>query len=253
MAKKKSKTAAKAPRLSPAMFKVTGVDSPLKVNDKSQKLCYFAAKIDPEKAGKIALTEGADVLGVSVTNATAAKPALKYDFYCTYDATLERKFLRVRKQELGVNDQVKSVLVGNEVIMPGKGDDVPGNSVKLNVVELFEITQKDGMTLDGLTGGPAREVEKLLEGPGKKVTTPAWVKRNSISAGPFASVDKVVKAVSKIAASRPSDAKRVVLQELNFKELIGFYVPTYYVKVTSGKKSKTMKINAINGKVSVQV
>ncbi len=253
MANKKKKTAAKAPKLSPTMFKVTGVDSPLKVSDKSQKLYYFTAKIDAEKARKVATTEGADVLGESVANATAAKPALKYDFYCTYDATLERKFLRVRKQELGVNDQVKGVLVGNEVVTPGKGDDVPGNSVKLNVIELFEITQKDGMTVDGLTGGPAREVEPLLKGPGKKTTTPAWVKKNSISAGPFASVDKVVKAVSSIAASRPSDAKRVVLQELNFKELNGFYVPTYYVKVTSGKKSKTMKINAINGKVSVQV
>jgi hypothetical protein len=253
MAKKKSKSTAKAPKFSPAMFKVTGVDSLLKVSDKSQKLYYFAAKVDPEKASKVALTEGADVLGVSVANATAAKPALKYDFYCTYDATLERKFLRVRKQEFGVNDQVKGVLVGKEVVTPGKGDDVPGNSVRLNVIELFETTQKDGMTVDGLTGGPAREIETLLKGPGKKVTTPAWVRRNSISAGPFASVDKVVKAVSRVAASRPSDAKRVVLQELNFKELNGFYVPTYYVKVTSGKRSKTMKINAINGNVSVQV
>jgi hypothetical protein len=253
MAAKKKKTTTASVKLSPSMFKVTGVHSPIKVDDKSKKLFYFPAKITADKASTIAKKDGADILGAQAADVTVAKPTLKYDFYCTYDAELNLKFLRVRPQELGVNDQVKGALVGNEVLTPLKGKDVPGKSIKLNVIELFEINRKDGMTVDGLTGGPAKEIEKLLSSPGKKAATPAWVKKNPTSSGPYASVEKVAKAVTKIASSRPSDAKRVVLHELKFKQLNGYYVPIYYVKVTAGTQSKTVKINGLNGMVSVQV
>jgi hypothetical protein len=251
MATKKKKAAAKSAKLSPTAFKTTGTHSPMKVNDKSKKLYYFAAKVDAEEAIKVAKKEGADILGTADVN--VAKPALKYDFYCTYDAELNLNFLRVRPQELGVNDQVKGVLVGNEVMSPVKGKDVPGKSIKVNLVELFEITRKDGMTLDGFTGGPAKEIEKLLSGPGKKPATPAWVKKNPTSSGPYASLEKVVKAVSKIAGSKPSDAKRVILQELNFKQLNGYYIPVWYVKVTAGAQSKTLKVNGLDRSVALQV
>ena len=251
MAAKKKKTAAKSVKLSPTMFKITGTHSPMKINDKKKKLSYFAPKIDADKASKVAKTDGADILGTA--DVTTAKPALKYDFYCSYDAVLNLKFLRVRPQEIGVNDQVKGVLVSNEVLTPLKGKEVPGKSIKLNLVELFEIERKDGMTVDGLTGGPAKAIEKLLSGPGKITATPAWVKKNPTSTGPYASVEKVVKAVAKMAGTKPSDAKRVVLHELNFNQLNGYYVPVWYVKVSAGSQSKTMKINALDGSVSVQV
>jgi hypothetical protein len=251
MAAKKKKSTKKSVKLSPAMFKVTGAHSAMKINDKSKKLYYFAPKIDAEKASKSIEKDAADILGTA--SITIAKPSLKYDFYCTYDADLNLNFLKVRPQEVGVNDQVKGVLIGNEALSPAKGKDVPGKAVKLNMVELFEITRKDSMTLDGSTGGPAKAIEKLLSGPGKKAATPAWVKKNPTSAGPYASLEKVVKAVAKIAGSKPSDAKRVVLHELNFKQLIGYYVPVWYIKVSAGQQSKTMKVNALDGAVSVQV
>jgi hypothetical protein len=249
--KKKKKSTKKSAKLSPTMFKVTGTQSKMKINENSKKLYYFPPKIDAAKASKSVEKDGADILGTA--DITIAKPALKYDFYCTYDAELNLNFLRVRPQEVGVNDQVKGVLIGNEVLSPVKGKDVPGRSVKLSMVELFEITRKDGMTLDGLTGGPAKAIEKLLSGPGKKTATPAWVKKNPTSTGPYASFEKVVKAVAKIASSKPSDAKRVILHELIFKQLIGYYVPVWYIKVSAGTQSKTMKVNALDGAVSVQV
>ncbi len=251
MATKKKKTAKKSAKLSPTMFKITGAHSPMKIDDKKKKLYYFAPKINEEKASKVAKTDGADVLGTS--DVSVAKPTLKYDFYCAYDAELNLKFLRVRPQEIGVNEQVKGVLVNNEVLTPAKGKEVPGKSIKLNMVELFEIQRKDGMTVDGLTGGPAKAIEKLLSGPGKKTASPAWVKKSKTSSGPYASVEKVVKAVVKLARTKPSDAKRVVLHELVFKSLNGYYVPVWYVKVSAGAQSKTMKVNALDGSVSIQV
>jgi len=233
------------------MFKITGAHSPMKINDKKKKLYYFTPKIDADKASKVAQKDGADILGT--TEVTIAKPALKYDFYCTYNAVLNLKFLRVRPQEIGVNEQVKGVLVSNEVLTPVKGKDIPGKSIKLSLVELFEIDTKDGVTVDGLTGGPARAIEKLLSGPGKKAATPAWVKKNPTTSGPYASIEKVVKGVAKMAGTRPSDAKRVVHHELNFNTLSGYYVPVWYVKVSAGAQSKTMKVNALDGSVSVQV
>jgi hypothetical protein len=251
MVAKKKKPTKKSAKLSPAMFKVTGVHSKMKIIEKSKKLYYFAPKIDAAKASKSIEKDAADLMGTA--GITLAKPSLKYDFYCTYDAELNLNFLRVRPQEVGVNDQVKGVLVGNDVLSPAKGKDVPGKVVKIGMIELFEITRKDGMTLDGFTGGPAKAIEKILAGPGKKTATPAWVKKNPTSTGPYASLEKVVKAVAKIAGSKPSDAKRVVLHELNFKQLIGYYVPVWYIKVSAGQQTKTMKVNALDGAVSVQV
>ena len=108
--KKKSK-----PALSPSMFKVTGAQAKLKVDSKKKKLYYFGTKIKPEKAAKSAASDGADILGVSPSEVKASKPKIKYDFYCSYDADLDLKFLRINKQDFGVNEQVKGVLVGKEV------------------------------------------------------------------------------------------------------------------------------------------
>jgi len=244
--KKKSK-----PKLSPAMFKVTGAHAKLKIDSKKKKLFYFGTKIKIEKAAKVAGSDGAEILGVSPSAVKVSKPAIKYDFYCSYDADLHLKFLRINKQDFGVNEQVKGTLVGKEVITPKKKDGF--HSVSFNVVELFEIKRSDGMILDGKTGGPARALEKLLKGPGKKGATAAWVKKNKVSPGKYNTVEKVVKAVTKMAGAKPSGAKRITTHTLTFKKLVGYYVPVYYVKVTAGAKTQTLKINAVNGAVSVAV
>ncbi|MGY5879182.1 MAG: hypothetical protein RTV31_02980 [Candidatus Thorarchaeota archaeon] len=244
--KKKSK-----PTLSPAMFKTTGVHAKLKIDSKKKKLYYFGTKVKPVKAAKVAGTDGAEILGVSPSAVKVSKPAIKYDFYCSYDAVLELTFLRINKQDFGVNEQVKGTLVGKEVVMPKKKGDF--HSVSVDVVELFEIKRNDGMILDGKTGGPARALEKLLKGPGKKGATAAWIRKNKIGPGKYNSVEKVVKAVAKMAGAKPSGAKRITTHSLTFKKLEGYYVPVYYVKVAAGAKTQTLKINAVNGAVSVAV
>jgi hypothetical protein len=223
MAKKKTK---KKAALTPSMFKVTGAHAKMKVDSKKKKLYYFGTKVKPEKAKKTAEVDGADILGVS--SVKAGKPSLKYDFYCSYDAVLNIKFLRLRPQEIGVTEQVKGTLVGKEVYSPKKKGDF--HSIKINMVELFEIKRNDGMILDGRTGGPARTLEKLLKGPGKKSASSSWITKNKISSGKFNSLEKVVKAVSKMAGQKPSGAKRITSHSLQFKKLEGFYVPIYYVK-----------------------
>jgi len=248
MAKKKK---AAKPALSPAMFKVTGANAKLKINSKKKKLYYFGTKITPEKATKVAGADGAEILGVSPSALKISKPAIKYDFYCAYDADLELKFLRVRDQEIGVNEQVKGTMVGTTVIAPKKKGDF--HSIKVDIIELFEINRKDGMLLDGKTGGPARALETLIKGPGKKSATPAWIKKNKIGSGKYNSIEKVVAAVTKLAGQKPSDAKRVTVHNLSFKKLEGYYLPVYYVKLTAGAKTQTLKINAVNGAVSVDV
>ncbi|MFW9769088.1 MAG: hypothetical protein ACFFF9_15415 [Candidatus Thorarchaeota archaeon] len=244
MAKKKKKKAA----ISPSMFKVTGANAKMKVDSK-RKLYYFGIKIKPEKAKKIAGTDGPDILGVS--EVTVGKPSIKYDFYCSYDAELDIKFLRLRPQEIGVTEQVKGTLIGKEVYIPKKKGDF--HSIKVDMIELFEIKRNDGMVLDGRTGGPARAMETLLKGPGKKSASAAWISKNKISPGKFNSLEKVVKAVSKMAGQKPSGAKRVTSHSLSFKKLEGYYVPIYYVTVKAGAQSQTLKINAVNGSVSVKV
>ncbi|MHA2396171.1 MAG: hypothetical protein ACXAC0_05655 [Candidatus Thorarchaeota archaeon] len=248
MAKKKAKKK-KSAALSPSLFKVTGAHAKMKVDTKKKKLYYFGTKVKPEKAKKVAGSDGADILGVSQVK--VGKPSIKYDFYCSYDAVLNIKFLRLRPQEIGVTEQVKGTLVGKEVYTPKKKGDF--HSIKVDMVELFEIKRKDGMVLDGRTGGPARALEKLLRGPGKKSASAAWVRKNKISSGKFNSLEKVIKAVSKMAGQKPSGAKRIASHSLAFKKLEGYYVPIYYVKVSAGAKKQTLRINAVNGSVSVVV
>ena len=163
------------------------------------------------------------------------------------------KFLRLRDQELGVNDQVSAAMVGKEVIMPKKGKEVPGRAIRLDIVELIEYTRTDAMVLDGSTGSPARSLEKLLKRAGKKKASPAWIRKVKVSPGKFNSTDKVVKAVAKLAAKAPKDAKRVVAHTLTFTQLDGIYMPTYYVKVSAGDISRVMRINAVNGNVALKV
>ena len=248
MAKKKTK---KKPALTPSMFKVTGAHAKMKVDSKKKKLYYFGTKVKPEKAKKVAGTDGADILGVSASQVKVSKPSLKYDFYCSYDAELNISFLRLRPQEIGVTEQVKGTLVGKEVHTPKKKGDF--HSIKVDMVELFEIKRKDGMILDGITGGPARALEKLLKGPGKKTASTSWVRKNKISSGKFNSLEKVIKVVSKMAGQKPSGAKRIISHTLEFKKLEGYYVPIYYVNVSAGAQKQTLKINAVNGAVSVAV
>ncbi len=250
MAKKKKKA---APRLSPSMFKVTGAHAKVTVDTKKKKMYYFKEVVKPEKAKQIALKDAPDILGASSDAIKMSKPALKYDFYCMYDAEMELKFLRVRKQELGVNDEVKGVFVGTEVITPKKGKNIPGKAIHLDIIELFELKRSDGMTLDGKTGGPASAMERMLKGAGKKSASAAWLSKAKVSPGKFNSLDKVIKAVSKAAGGRPSDAIRVVQHTLSFSKLDGFYVPTYYIKVSAGAQSQMIRVSGIDGTLALAV
>ncbi|MFW9887320.1 MAG: hypothetical protein ACFFER_04015 [Candidatus Thorarchaeota archaeon] len=249
MAKKKSGK----PKVSASMFKITGAHAKMKIDQGKERIFYFKEKVDSEEAMKNALKDGADYLGDSPTAAKAAKPSLKYEFYCIYDAVLEMMFLRLRHQELGVNEQVSGVLVGKEVILPKKGKTIPGRSLHLELIELFELRRSDRMTVDGKTGGPADAIEKLLKGPGKKKATLAWIRNSKIASGKYNSIEKVVKTVAKLAGNRPSDAKRVTEHTLAFNRLDGFYVPVYYVKVKAGEKVQMMRVNGLNGAVSLDV
>ncbi|MFW9967659.1 MAG: hypothetical protein ACFFEA_10945, partial [Candidatus Thorarchaeota archaeon] len=71
--------------------------------------------------------------------------------------------------------------------------------------------------------------------------------------GKYNSTEKVVKTVAKLAGQKPSDAKRVIEHSLVFNQLDGFYIPVYYVKVAAGDKTKTLRINGIDGAVSLAV
>ncbi len=249
MAKKKAKKSGP----SKASFKTTGAHAKMKVDDKKQKTYYFAAKVKPEKAAKTVEQEAPGILGVSLDAIKIGRPSLKYDFYCDYEAALELSFLRLRTQELGVNEQVQAALVGGEVMTPKKGKDIPGPALKIDIVELFELARSDQMILDGKTGGPARVMEKTVKGPGKKSASPTWIKKQRVGAGKYNSVAKVVKAVSKAASQKPSGAKRVISHDLTFKKLDGFYIPVYYISASAGEQSKTIKVNALDGGVSLGV
>lgn len=250
MAKTKRKKTKKT-TLSPSQFKLTGAHTKMKIESGRQKLYYFGVKVKPEEVKKAAASNGSDILGVPQNDVEVGKPSIKYDFYCSYDADLNIEFLRVRSQEIGVTEQVKGALVGKDVYTPKKKGDF--YSINLDMVELFEIKRSDGMIVDGKTGGPARAFEKLLKGPGKKTASAAWIKKNKISPGKFNSLEKVIKAVSKMAGQKPSGAKRIVTHTLAFKKLEGYYVPVYYVNIGIGAKEQTLKVNAIDGSVSVAV
>ncbi len=249
MAKKKKKTQS----LSKTLFKTTGKDTKMKIDDKKKKLYYFKPKVDEEKAKKLGSVDGAEIMGVSEDSLKVSKPSLKYDFYCIYDATVYMKFVRVRDQEIGVQEQLLGAMVGKEVFMPKKGKEIPGKAIFLEITELFEIENKAEFIIDGSTGFPARTLEKLLKGPGKKRATPAWLRKGKITSGKLNSVEKVVKALAKDAGKAPKEAKRVVEHSLTFNTLDGFYVPTYYVNIRAGEQKKTMRINAIDGNVALKV
>ncbi|MGY5877036.1 MAG: hypothetical protein RTU30_14895 [Candidatus Thorarchaeota archaeon] len=249
----KKKSTKKKARYSPSLFKVTGASAKMKTDTKKKKLYYFKEKVKPEKASKSAAGTAAEILGVSTDALKLRKPSLKYDFYSMYDATLDMKFLRINKVEIGALEGMKAALVGKEVLTPKKGKDVPGKAIFLDVVELFESERTDALTLDGSTGTPARTMEKLLKGPGKKTASAAWIRKVSVSSGKFNTIEKVIKAVEKMAGKAPAEAKRVVEHKLTFTKLAGFYVPTYYVKATAGTESRTLRINAVNGNVSLKI
>lgn len=249
MAKKKASKS--KPTLSPTLFKLTGADAKMKIDSKKSKLYYFGAVVKEDKAKKDAASTGAEILGASESDVTVGKPSIKYDFYCQYDATLELTFLRVNNRSFGVNDQVKGVLIGSEVQLPKKKEGFL--SINVDAVELFEIKNNDANTIDGRTGSAALAFEKLLKGPGKKTASAAWIKANKISPGKYNSIDKWVKYLAKLAGGKPSGAKRISSHALTFKKLDGFYVPVYYVNVSKGEKTQTVKVNAINGDVSIAV
>ena len=249
MAKKKKKSA----KLSAAMFKTTGAHAKLKVDAKKKKLFYFGTKVKPDKAGKLAAATGAEILGVSPSALKVGKPALKYDFYSIYDATVNMKYVTVDVQELGVYDQLKGAMVGKEVVLPKKGKTIPGKAIFVDIVNLYFTKNKVSHILDGSTGHPARSLEKMLKGPGKKGASPAWIRKNKITSGKFNSVEKVLKAIVKEAGKVSKDIKRVVERSVVFSKLDSFYVPTYYVTVTAGAKSKVMRVNGVTGNVAIKV
>lgn len=249
----KTSKSAKKPTLSAALFKTTGANAKVKVDDRKKKTFYFSGKITPERAKELALKEGADLLDASNKDVEVAAPSFKYDFFCIYDATLEMKFVRVREQEIGVNENVAGVSIGKTVMSPKKGKDTPGNAISLDLAELFVIKRNDSMVLDGTTGSPAKGSLTLLRGPGKKAASNAWIGKAPVSAGKFSGIDKVVKEVGRVASAVPRDAKRVVEHNLSFTQLDGFYVPHYYVKVSRGQKSRIMRVNAVNGNVALKV
>jgi hypothetical protein len=225
----------------------------MKIDDKKAKTYYFRTKVDSDEAKTLASRDASEMFGVSSESLKVSKPRLKYDFYCIYEAEMEMTFLRVRKQEIGVNDEVKGVLVGKEVMNPKKGREIPGKAIKLELVEMFEIERSDSMILDGSTGAPARSLEPLLTGPGKKGASSSWIAKAKISSGKYNSIEKVVRQVAKAAAKAPKDAKKVTDHTLSFRKLRGLYVPTYYIRIKHGDDSKTMRVNAVDGSVSLRV
>ncbi|MDF1537812.1 MAG: hypothetical protein P1Q69_02800 [Candidatus Thorarchaeota archaeon] len=247
--KKKSKSAI----IPAAYFKLTGANAKLKIDAKKQKLYYFAEKVSPDKAAKMAAETAAEIMEASVDAVKASKPSLKYDFYCIYDAEVQVKYLSVNNQEIGVYDQLLGAMVGGEVLAPKKGKNVPGKAIFVDIAELYETKNKASHILDGTTGFPARSLETMLKGAGKKAATAAWIKKAVITPGKFNSIEKVLKAITKDASKVPAEAKRVVEHTLDFSQLQGFYVPTFYVKVTHGADSKMMRINAVNRNVALKV
>ncbi len=242
MAKKKSSKS----KLSTALFKITGPDAKLKVKAQ-KKLFYLKEKVKPEKAKKLAAELGSEALGVSASDLSIGKPSLKYEFYINCDALLERKLLVVRKQEIGLQEEVAGVLVGKDVLPPKRSKEPPTRRVELDMVELYEIKRTETEVFDGRTGYPARTLAKVVKGAGRKPASSAWLKKVKVAPGKYNSLDKFLKAYQKRASVKPKNIKRVASQTLTFKKLEGVYIPTYYVKVGSGSQSKVIRVNAVNG------
>lgn len=240
-------------KLTKSKFRISGKDSKLKIDDKKAKEYHFRVKVSEEETRNLAAETASDLFEVSKDKVEMRKPALKYDFYCIYDAELNLKFLRKRMQEVGVQEQLMGAMVGKEIYTPRKGKDIPGKAVFLEMIELFEIENDASFILDGVTGFPAKTLEKLLKGPGKKKVTASWKKKARIASGKYKSLEKVVKSVAKDAKKVPKGTKRVLEHTLTFKRLKGFYVPTYYVNISAGGEKRKFRINAVNGNVALKV
>ncbi len=247
----KQTQAKKAGTLSATLFKLTGPAVRLKTDDKKKRCFYFEPVLDAERARQVAEKEAPSILQTSLDKTKIGTPSLKYEFYCIYNATMRLRYLRVRNEEVGVNEQVIGVAIGNSVFMPKKG--AHGNAISLDLVELIEITRQDSLILDGVTGDPANTFESLLKGPGKRPATPAWISKATVVSGKFNSIEKVTGALEKAASSVPKDAKRVVEHTIEFSQLDGFYVPFYHVNISAGDNAKTLRINAVNGTVLLKV
>ncbi len=241
MAKKKSKA-----KLSASLFKITGPDAKLKVKA-PKKLYYLKEKIKPEKAQKLAAKMAAELFETSPDAVSVKKPSLKYEFYINCDAVMEKKLLVLREQEIGLQNEVAGVLVGKQVLMPKSSKEPPTRRVTIDMVELYDITRTETEVFDGRNGYPARALAKIVKGPGRKPATSAWIRKAKVVPGKYNSIEKFLKAYQKTVMQKPKNIKRVASQTLTFKKLEGVYVPTYYVKVTHGSATKTVRVNAVDG------
>ncbi|MEM4734575.1 MAG: hypothetical protein QXS20_02570 [Candidatus Thorarchaeota archaeon] len=253
MSKGKSAKSSTRPSISPAMFRTTGPAAKLRVNDKCSKLYYFSEKIKVEQARELALKEGAELLSAAPDSLSVGAPALKYEFYCAYDAVMTMRFLVSKRHELSVAESVVGVAIDKLVLQPTKGKEVPGPVVTVDMVELHEMKRSDSMVVDGQTGLQAEVMAALLKGPGKVAATSAWLGKAKVVPGKFNSIDKVVKEIGKVVLRVPPNASRLVEASLDFKQLDGYYVPVYYVSVSHGGTSKILRVNAVNGSVALKV
>ncbi len=247
--KKSGKTA-----LSPSHFRLTGGSAKLKTVVRDQRAFYFRTKVDADEAADIAMRAGAEALGVGEDDVKVGRPALKYEFYCMCDAEVMVHSLHVKTEEVYVPDETVGVLVvGEKVLLPRKTKSAPMKSVVIDTVHLHETRRPMSVILNGTTGLAAQAMEEFLKGPGKKKATPEWLDSVKVAPGKLNSFEKVIRALEKEAKKVvPAGAKRVAEHELTVK-LTGFYVPTYYVKVSAGEESKTMRVNAVTGDVALKV
>ncbi|MGV9102575.1 MAG: PepSY domain-containing protein [Candidatus Thorarchaeota archaeon] len=61
----------------------------------------------------------------------------------------------------------------------------------------------------------------------------------------------LVKRLAHEAKKKPQGTKRAIENSLDFKKLLGLYMPTYYVTVKDGRKEIELCINAVNGDVRI--
>ncbi|MBD3158770.1 MAG: hypothetical protein GF309_08295 [Candidatus Lokiarchaeota archaeon] len=240
-------------RLSKRMFRTSGSNARLEIDDDKAREYYFDAKMDEEEAREKASEEAAEILDTRQDSLRVYSPRLKHDFYCIYEAENEKLFTRVRKEEIGVQEQLIGAMIGKEIIKPRKGRDIPGRAIKAEIVELFATETTVEFILDGVTGFAANTLENLLTGRGKHRVTSAWKRKITVSPGKYKDLDDVVKRLAREAKKKPHGAKRVIDNKLDFKKLRGFYVPTYYVTVKKGNRKIELRINAVNRDVRINV
>ncbi len=60
-----------------------------------------------------------------------------------------------------------------------------------------------------------------------------------------------MKRLAHEAKKKPHGTKRAIENSLDFKKLLGFYMPTYYVTVKDGRKKIKLRINVVNGDVRI--